>query len=59
MENQSGRKSLFNKAGDLLRSFDKFGESANFKVKGKSQSQSMCGAVISLLVLAITLSYAI
>ena len=53
------RKGLIGKAGDLLRSFDNYGESASFLIKGKSKENTICGSLISILILLVTLSYAV
>ena len=51
-------KSLGAKFSSLVKSFDFFGESIGFSVEGKSTYGSWIGAICSLAVVIVTLSYA-
>ena len=52
------KKSRVTQLGSLVKSFDFFGESIGFKVDGISHYGSYIGAICSLAVLIVTLSYA-
>ena len=59
MSDQTRRSGLLSKAGNLLRKFDNYGESTSFLIKGKDTENSVCGSLVSIIVLLITLSYAV
>ena len=44
-------------AQDYFKSLDLFGKSLTFKVKGKEKFTSIPGALLSILVLSVTLTY--
>ena len=52
------KKSRVSQLGSLVKSFDLFGESIGFRVDGKSTYGSYIGAICSLAVIIVTLSYA-
>ena len=56
---ETKRPSLFKKAGDLLRKFDHFGESASFQIKGESTENTICGSLVSIAIIVLTFSYAV
>ena len=52
------KKSRVSQLGSLVKSFDLFGTSIGFKMNGNSSYGSYIGAICSLAVVIVTLSYA-
>ena len=55
---KSVKSGFAGKAGDFLKKFDNYGETASFQIKGKATSNTICGSIVSIAVLCLTLSYA-
>jgi len=51
-------KSGFNRAREGLNSLDMFGMTVDFKINGKDKVTSLLGAVVSMLVMLLSLSFA-
>ena len=52
-------KSLLTKLADSVMRVDKYGETANFSIEGKSTYPSLCGTLVSLAILVVVIPYAI
>ena len=46
------------KLGDIIKSFDLFGEGVGFEIEGRATNTSYLGSLISLAIIVITFSYA-
>ena len=57
-ESKRRRPNVLGKAGDLLGKFDHFGETAGFHIKGEATKHSLCGSILSIAILVLTISYA-
>ena len=55
MKNKEGRFRHFNSA---LQNFDLFGEQISFLQSGKSQFTTNCGALLSILIITLVITYA-
>ena len=56
---ETKKQGLLVKAGKLLRKFDNYGENASFLIKGESRENTVCGSLVSIVILVITFSYAL
>ena len=56
---QKKKSSTVSSLVDFAKSVDYFGETVNFEIGGSSSHRSLFGAFLSLIVIAITLSYSL
>ena len=59
-QNSSRRRNsnVMSRASDLLGKFDNFGETAGFHIEGEATKHSVCGSLVSIAILVLTMSYA-